>query len=47
MTILLWPRLGGWLAAYWNPDRSAPYDVKWAKTPAAAVDRLNLAEDDA
>lgn len=42
MTILLWARMGGYLACWWDPNRSAPYDCKWAKTPAEAVDRLDL-----
>lgn len=42
MTILLWKRMGGWLAAWWEPDRSGPYDVKWGKTQAEAVERLEL-----
>lgn len=45
MTILIWPRLGGYLACWWDPTRSAPYDCKFGPTPAAAVDRLSLAED--
>lgn len=42
MTIRLWPRMNGWLAAWWDEDRSAPYDVKFAATIVEAVARLDL-----
>lgn len=45
MTILLWRVQTGWLAAWWEPNRSSPYDVKWGDTPGEAVERLDLSPD--
>jgi hypothetical protein len=45
VTILLWQRMDGWLAAWREPDRSSPYDAKWGATAADAVARLDLGHD--
>lgn len=42
MTILLWPQRHGWLASWWEPNRSAPYDVKFGFSVAEAIGRLDL-----
>lgn len=39
-TILYWQRGDGWLAVWWEPNRSAPYDCKWGKTKAEALARI-------
>lgn len=47
MTIRLWRVQIGWLAAWWEEDRSAPYDVKWGLSRGEAVERLDLDPDPA
>jgi hypothetical protein len=47
ITILLRRCQIGWLAMWWEPDRSAPYDCKWGFTRGEAVDRLDLEPDPA
>ncbi len=45
MHILLWPRSDadgrpGWLALWWETNRSSPYAVAWARDAITAVNLL-------